>query len=1169
LSRAKAPRRRYKYDVALSFAGEDRTLAAELSRHLKRFGLSVFYDTDHQAELWGKNTEAFARIYGPQSRYVISLVSAHYAHKDWTQFEFDSARREQRKRGREFILPVRLDDTRLLGLPDSKIRIDARERSAAQIAKLFAEKCAVQSRSTSQASGPVRAAAVALLRSDRRRSLGLIAAAAVPLPMAYFEKLFPKYNWRRLVAGFAKAGLTREASGAIELRRPALQALRSDSTAFRELNDLWIDRLSRLRGHVDTTAFLVMHLITAGRFEEAAQVAVSVASDVAQGSWTGVYLTLLRALRRRRPFRALSRQTRLELLNTLGITLAHGGEHSEAARVFSDLRRLSRSYHSSWGTGQALINAGVAAHNLGNAAVSIRMYEEAVSHARKSHDDLLLGRALSNLAQSVQNEDLPRAERLLEESLRAKARARDVGGLAIGRAVSAGIAVSKRDFVRAAQVFKKASTAFLRLGMRHEHALSIYNQGRALQDAGERRAAIRLFQRARAIAEQGGFADVLRLALNALGATAFEQGEFERSRDYGEALLAAARRVESDEDVLGALHMLAVSHLALGNESEAKARFRQAIGKARKRHAHEFLSRCLVDSTRSKTRGGVSDPERIRLERIAKREHTLRSPVAAHIWRAIARVAAADGREDEVASKAYRTAIRLLSFPSVVPLRVDFSREHFAWAWRRRRYDEALCVLEDIERRQSRADPRNALAALDERGVCLQKLGRHKDAEPLHRRAAERARRVGEREQEERSLNNLGEALRAQNRCREAINAFRKSEAIAVRGRRYEEALSTAHNRALALEQGGDRRNASLLLRRCRDEARRRHLWREYVRGLEGLGRLAWLDGQPGQSLVLYERGMREAQRRELRELQPQIALSIARLKLGANRAKEGLALLKRFQGAFLRLTDAHDYLATVAGLQNAVGQTTKALESWRASKRHAQALGDLEHVRYCEQHEASIQASIERVGLSEASLRTALTVERRPDGRAALLIQLVTLLLTRKKAVAAQVAFADALRLCGEAHLDARKSELYMAVADSTLSGDRSQQLESLKAYLMALISAIERDADAVADLGSQITFRLASADSGISRDRLQSLIRDLRSTVRKELPGASADVRRLLLWPFDLAAQLARFRNQPEQMQEAVAQFANSTNVRRYLSTGRLHGRTRRRAHAGRASL
>src|SRR5688572_30432409 len=125
----KSPRRNYKYDAALSFAGEDRKVAAALFRLLRRRGYSVFYDADRRADLWGQTPAAFERIYGPDARYVIPFVSKHYAKKDWTLFEFDTAKREQRKRNGEFNLPVRLDDTRLLGLPDSAIRIDARDTS--------------------------------------------------------------------------------------------------------------------------------------------------------------------------------------------------------------------------------------------------------------------------------------------------------------------------------------------------------------------------------------------------------------------------------------------------------------------------------------------------------------------------------------------------------------------------------------------------------------------------------------------------------------------------------------------------------------------------------------------------------------------------------------------------------------------------------------------------------------------------------------------------------------------------------------------------------------------------------------------------------------------------------------------------------------------------------
>src|SRR4051794_24576657 len=116
----------YKYDAALSFAGEDRRHAEALSRQLRRLGLSVFYDADQQARLWGRSTREFDEVYGAQSRYVIPLISKHYISKDWPRYEFETAKREERRRRNEFILPIRVDDSRMLGLRDDVITLDIR-----------------------------------------------------------------------------------------------------------------------------------------------------------------------------------------------------------------------------------------------------------------------------------------------------------------------------------------------------------------------------------------------------------------------------------------------------------------------------------------------------------------------------------------------------------------------------------------------------------------------------------------------------------------------------------------------------------------------------------------------------------------------------------------------------------------------------------------------------------------------------------------------------------------------------------------------------------------------------------------------------------------------------------------------------------------------------------
>ena len=49
----------YDYDVAFSFAGEDRQIVESLANRLKQQNVSVFYDRDKQAQTWGENLQEY------------------------------------------------------------------------------------------------------------------------------------------------------------------------------------------------------------------------------------------------------------------------------------------------------------------------------------------------------------------------------------------------------------------------------------------------------------------------------------------------------------------------------------------------------------------------------------------------------------------------------------------------------------------------------------------------------------------------------------------------------------------------------------------------------------------------------------------------------------------------------------------------------------------------------------------------------------------------------------------------------------------------------------------------------------------------------------------------------------------------------------------------------
>jgi hypothetical protein len=117
----------YDFDVALSFAGEDRTYVEEVASALKGASLSVFYDADYLAETWGENLiEFFDGVYRLRSRFAIMFVSKCYAEKMWTRLERRSAlTRAMEERG-PYVLPVLLDDTQLPGLLPSVGHVDSR-----------------------------------------------------------------------------------------------------------------------------------------------------------------------------------------------------------------------------------------------------------------------------------------------------------------------------------------------------------------------------------------------------------------------------------------------------------------------------------------------------------------------------------------------------------------------------------------------------------------------------------------------------------------------------------------------------------------------------------------------------------------------------------------------------------------------------------------------------------------------------------------------------------------------------------------------------------------------------------------------------------------------------------------------------------------------------------
>ena len=112
------PTKHYDYDVALSYASEDNQYANLLATTLRIRGAKVFYDKYEKSELWGQNLYSYlADLYQNRARYCVVFLSQHYVAKIWTNHEREAAQARAFKEQQEYILPIRLDDTEIPGIP--------------------------------------------------------------------------------------------------------------------------------------------------------------------------------------------------------------------------------------------------------------------------------------------------------------------------------------------------------------------------------------------------------------------------------------------------------------------------------------------------------------------------------------------------------------------------------------------------------------------------------------------------------------------------------------------------------------------------------------------------------------------------------------------------------------------------------------------------------------------------------------------------------------------------------------------------------------------------------------------------------------------------------------------------------------------------------------------
>ena len=121
------------YDVALSFAGEQRAYVEEVAKILRNASVKVFYDSFE--DLWGVDlTLRLEEVYRRQSRYVVIFVSKEYVEKGWPNLERQHSLASRLERRDDSILPARFSEIELPGLPSTVGYLNIGKMTPAELA---------------------------------------------------------------------------------------------------------------------------------------------------------------------------------------------------------------------------------------------------------------------------------------------------------------------------------------------------------------------------------------------------------------------------------------------------------------------------------------------------------------------------------------------------------------------------------------------------------------------------------------------------------------------------------------------------------------------------------------------------------------------------------------------------------------------------------------------------------------------------------------------------------------------------------------------------------------------------------------------------------------------------------------------------------------------------
>lgn len=131
--------RKHKYDIAISYANEQKSYVKKLAEALLNHHMRIFADFLEPNRFWGEDLPTELRkIYHDECKYILIILSKEYAQKGFSQFEGKVAS-ERHITGDKFFV-IKYDDVTLPWLNTSIGYIDSSAYNETELAALLVDK---------------------------------------------------------------------------------------------------------------------------------------------------------------------------------------------------------------------------------------------------------------------------------------------------------------------------------------------------------------------------------------------------------------------------------------------------------------------------------------------------------------------------------------------------------------------------------------------------------------------------------------------------------------------------------------------------------------------------------------------------------------------------------------------------------------------------------------------------------------------------------------------------------------------------------------------------------------------------------------------------------------------------------------------------------------------